>query len=475
MTAGSSIVRRLAVTGLLLCLLSQVGTAQEEEPLPAAEPLAVATASVRLHRGLNLVALPLEPLATGPVDSDLLLGATGANWIVRIVRTQTTPVTTPAGIFQLYAKSLGLPAFPLRASECYLVHVSSERTWTLTGTAWRASERSVLLDTRLASLGLPPDRQTSGTLDLAELADARVGWEVRADANGRGHFEVLSGQPGASPLPSAVWIIPSGPGVVTFPGPRPADRAPVVTAPLELTGAPGASIRLRAAAFDPEGGTLTYAWVVREGSGGEVSPREGPTSSFAARDAGTYVVQVTAHSSAGGSAGASTTIHVSDGLGAARGSLMASAVSTAPRGFWTTLVASFEDGAGAPVADGTLVLWRTSRGVLSPSVSETAGGTAQVRLELFDVLPEELEEGLFVGLLASSGRAAVTTAIVLASPRRWGRNPRRLGGHVWDRAGRFGHGRRRVFRLRGARPAHGPASRGCNGRTGGRPRPGRGA
>src|SRR5688572_30738732 len=96
-----------------------------------------------------------------------------------------------------------------------------------------------------------------------------------------------------APVPGAPSP-PPGPPPPSSPAPPPANRAPLANAGANLSGAPGDTLTLNAAASsDPDADALSYSWVIASGpAGATLGNATQSSATFQAMAAGTYVVEV---------------------------------------------------------------------------------------------------------------------------------------------------------------------------------------
>ncbi len=171
--------------GLSVLLLAGLFALQAGVPACGAEEAIIA-----LHRGVNLISLPLEPAQ--PINARDLAELTGATAVGR-VRTGSA-----GGFrFETFLEGLGRAPFPLKAGEAYVILTSRERTLVLTGTPWPSEEPQRSLAAGALGIALTGD---PGRLDVAGLTD-RTGARFAARAvrgpSGRGELDLFV--PGSSP------------------------------------------------------------------------------------------------------------------------------------------------------------------------------------------------------------------------------------------------------------------------------------
>jgi hypothetical protein len=229
-----------------------------------------------------------------------------------------------------------------------------------------------------------------------------------------------------APLPGAPSP-PPGPPPPSSPAPTPVNRAPSANAGADLSGAPGDTLTLNAAASsDPDADALSYSWVIASGpAGATLANATQASATFQATVAGTYVIEVTVRDPGNLSAVDSLTIAISSApappvfaIGGLPAHVTAGEAGTVsltlpaaagPGGTRITLLSSnpgaIEVPASVDVAEGESVvaLGIDAAAVGAVTLTATMPGEAPVTLEtqvepeLFDLVVSSGDAGVMVG------------------------------------------------------------------------------
>lgn len=388
-----------------LCLAAMLAGAS----IASADPLPVPI-ELPLSLGLNIVSVPIRPEATRAFDAAGLLEATGADWVVRLPSGPETLATTAPPRFIPYFSGYGLPAFAIRGDESYLLHVSAQRTWVLTGLSWPEFTLAGQLARTLGSVGVPAQGVQPDASDLLRLTGASGALTTEG-----GRFRFLSLSSGDSSTGLGWWVVRPAEGTYLLPRRDALDETPQLVLPAEVFAAPRQLIELTAVASDREWGLLSYSWRRTAGVAALLSASQTLSASFCARTAGDYAVECSASDSSGNTTAATTVVRVRDECAPLRLSVRVEGFSTSPV-FSVEVAATVEMQPGSPLSDGIELTWAANVGRLAAARTQTSSGVSHTTLELSSLPPWRLRDGAVVAIAASVGASRATTAVFIQQP-----------------------------------------------------------
>lgn len=377
--------------------------------IASADPLPVSI-ELQLPLGLNIVSVPLRPEATRTFDAAGLLEATGADWIVRLPTSPETLATTAPQRFIPYFSGYELPAFPIRGDESYLLHVSAQRTWVLTGLSWPESTLAGQLAGSLGSIGVPAQGVQPDASELLRLTGA-----VGALTTEGGRFRFMSLGRDDSCTGLGWWVVRPTEGTYLLPRRDAFDERPRLVLPAEVFAAPRQLLTLTVTASDREWGALRYSWRRTAGPAALLSASQTLSSSFCARTAGDYGVECAAVDSSGNTTAATTVVRVRDACMPTGLSVRVEGFTTLPA-FAVEVAASVEMPAGSPLADGIELTWAANVGRLAAERTRTSSGVSRTSLELSSLPPWRLRDGAIVAIAVAVGSSKATTAVFIQQP-----------------------------------------------------------